>query len=77
LFEFAGLHRIDSCIAAELRALEIEALNKQVAAMEEEKQQLEVKATEAVALANDLQALKQTVEKLQNPWWKKWFTSAQ
>jgi hypothetical protein len=61
--------------AAELRALEIEALNKQVAAIEEEKRQLEYKANEAAALANDLQVLKQTVEKLQAPWWKKLFAT--
>jgi len=61
--------------AAELRALEIEALNKQVAAMEDEKQQLEAKANEAVSLATDLQTLKKTVEKLQTPWWKKIFST--
>jgi hypothetical protein len=61
--------------AAELRALEIEALNKQVAAIEEEKQQLEAKANEAVTLATDLHALKETVEKLQAPWWKKMWQS--
>lgn len=58
---------------AELRALEVEALNKQIAAMEEEKQQLETKANEATALAADLQLLKDKVEELQKPWWKKWF----
>lgn len=57
--------------AAQLRALEVEALNKQVAAMAEEKDQLELKAQEAASLASDLQALKVTVEKLQQPWWKK------
>ncbi len=62
--------------AAELRALEIEALNKQVAAMEEEKQLLESKASEASELAADLVALKLTVEKLQAPWWKKFLGSA-
>lgn len=62
--------------AAELRALEIEALNKQVAAMEEEKQLLEAKANEAVSLATDLQTLKETVEKLQTPWWKRMFSAS-
>jgi len=57
--------------AAELKALEVEALNKQVTAMTEEKKQLEIKAKEATALAADLQGLKETVEKLQKPWWKK------
>ena len=59
--------------ASELRALEVEALNKQILAMEEEQQVLEAKANEATALAQDLQALKSTVEELQRPWWKKWF----
>lgn len=59
--------------ASELRALEVEALNKQILAMEEEKQALEAKANEAASLAQDLQALKSTVEELQKPWWKKWF----
>ncbi|HLG37364.1 MAG TPA: hypothetical protein VI338_04460, partial [Nitrososphaera sp.] len=59
--------------AAELRALEVEALNKQIAAMEEEKQQLSAKANEATALAIDLQSLKAKVEELRRPLWKKWF----
>lgn len=59
--------------AAELRALEIEALNKQVAAIEEQKRELEEKANQANALVSDLETLKATVEKLQTPWWKKWF----
>lgn len=61
--------------AAQMKALEVEALNKQVQAMSEEKAELEVKANEATALAADLQSLKATVEKLQQPWWKKMFTS--
>lgn len=61
--------------AAELRALEVEALNKQVAAIEEEKQQLKLKASEATALSADLQILKTKVEELQKPWWKKMFTT--
>lgn len=60
--------------AAELRALEIEALHKQIAAIEGEKKILEERAHEAVALSEDLQALKRTVEELQKPWWKKWFS---
>ncbi|MBX3150334.1 hypothetical protein KF728_09320 [Candidatus Obscuribacterales bacterium] len=59
--------------AAELRALEIEALNKQVAAIEEQKRELEDKANQAGVLVTDLESLKATVEKLQAPWWKKWF----
>lgn len=60
---------------AQMKALEIEALNKQVQAMSEEKAKLEAKADEATALAADLQSLKATVEKLQQPWWKKWFAA--
>lgn len=63
--------------AAELRALEIEALNKQIAAMEEDKRELEEKASQANALVQDIETLKATVEKLQAPWWKKWFSSPQ
>lgn len=62
---------------AELRALEVEALNKQIAAIEAEKQQLAAKANEATALAADLQMLKSKVEDLQKPWWKKWFSAPQ
>ncbi|MBK8225318.1 MAG: hypothetical protein IPK73_30255 [Candidatus Obscuribacter sp.] len=71
--------------AAELKALEVEALNKQVRLLEqeksktaeelawtaEEKRRLEEKANEAIALANDLASLRETVEKLQAPWWKR------
>lgn len=59
--------------AAELRALEIEALSRQITAMEEEKRSLEEKANQANILAQDMETLKATVEKLQAPWWKKWF----
>lgn len=63
--------------AAEIRALEVEALNKQIAAMAEERQQLEAKANEASVLAADLQSLKTKVEELQKPWWKKWLSAPQ
>ncbi len=59
--------------AAELRALEIEALNKQLIAIEEQKRELEEKANQANVLAQDMETLRATVEKLQTPWWKKWF----
>ena len=59
--------------AAELRALEIEALNRQITAMEEQKRELEEKANQANVLAQDMETLKATVEKLRTPWWKKWF----
>ena len=55
----------------ELEHVEKEALKKQVAAMEEEKQQLEAKANEATALSADLEMLKTKVNELQRPWWKK------
>ncbi len=58
---------------AELRALEVEALNKQIVAMEEQQRELEAKANQAMVLANDLESLKAKVEQLQMPWWKKWF----
>lgn len=61
--------------AADLRALENEALKKQMAAIEEEKLQLLVKAQEATALAADLQSLKAKVQDLEKPWWKRWFSS--
>lgn len=60
--------------AADLRALENEALKKQIAAIETEKAILQEKASEAAALAADLQQLKAKVEVLEKPWWKKWFT---
>ncbi|MCA9801767.1 MAG: hypothetical protein KC777_07255 [Cyanobacteria bacterium HKST-UBA02] len=59
--------------AAELRALEIEALNKQIAAIEAEKKELEDKANQANILVGDLESLKAKVEELERPWWKKWF----
>lgn len=56
--------------------MEVAALNKQIVAMEEEKLQLETKANQAGALAADLQALKNKVDELQKPWWKKMFESS-
>jgi len=56
--------------------VEVAALNKQIVAMEEEKLQLETKANQAGALAADLQALKNKVDELQKPWWKKMFESS-
>jgi len=59
--------------AAEMQALEVEALKKQIAAMEEQRQDLEARAGQASELASDLQALKSKVEELQKPWWRKLF----
>lgn len=61
---------------AEARAQEIQGLTHHIASVEEEKQALELKAAEAATLALDLKELKQTVEKLQAPWWKKVFGSS-
>lgn len=55
--------------AAEVRALEVEALKKQIAALEEQRLDLSAKAS-------DLEALKAKVHELQRPWWKKWLSGA-
>lgn len=60
----------------ELRAFETEALNKQIAAIEEQKRELAEKASKAATIASDMEALKAKVEELDKPWWKKLFTSA-
>ena len=59
---------------AEFKALEIQALNKQISAMETDKLDLEERAERADALSSEIQMLKAQVEELQNPWWKKWLT---
>lgn len=59
--------------AAELRALEVEALKRQIEAMSEEKARLEIQANEAASLAKDLDMMKGKVEQLEKPWWKKLF----
>jgi DNA repair exonuclease SbcCD ATPase subunit len=84
---------------AELKSLEAEALRKQVAALQEEKQksiqqerelaeesdkkagQLEremeqikaEKEREGIAVSKKLSVLTEKLEKLEQPWWKKWF----
>jgi hypothetical protein len=59
-------------LAAQQRTFEIEALKKQISALEEEKIQLQIKAAEeAVWPAHELQQLKSEVEELKRPWWKK------
>lgn len=62
--------------AAQLKALEVEALSKQIDAMTEERVKLEAKASEASKLAADFESLKATVNQLQRPWWKKWFATS-
>jgi excisionase family DNA binding protein len=84
--------------AAELRALEVEALKKQIEAIGEEKQRIQEGKLQAEEAANEaqsklqntealkveiqeqLQAVKgnlstltEKLEKLEQPWWKKWF----
>lgn len=54
--------------AAELNALEAQALKKQIAALEEQRIELE-------ARAGDLQALKAKVDELQRPWWRRLLAS--
>lgn len=61
--------------AAEIRAVEVVALSKQIEAIEEEKKLLATKANEATVLAQDLQELKSQVEQLRKPFWKKWFNA--
>lgn len=61
--------------AAEVRALEVEALKKQIAALEEQRLELEAKAGQASELATSLQALSHRVEELQKPWWKRLFNT--
>lgn len=62
---------------AEMKALELEALNKQIAALQEEKETLAEKAREANELTQDIDSLKAQVEQLQKPWWKKMFGAQQ
>ncbi len=61
--------------AAEIRAMEVVALSKQLEAIEEEKKLLAIKANEATVLSQDLQELKSQVEQLRKPFWKKWFSA--
>lgn len=59
--------------AAQLAALEAEALKKQIEALEKERTDQEEKIKDLSGLANQVVGLTQQVEKLQEPWWKKWF----
>ena len=73
-----------------MAALEVEALKKQIGALEQAKQESESKLSalaEERGIADEAQANVQLLEKavtgldskldeLQTPWWKKWFTPA-
>lgn len=59
--------------AAEIRALEIEALSKQIAALEEERHATESKLEKVESLESQVSALNEQLRQLQKPWWKKWF----
>lgn len=60
--------------AAELRALEVEALNKQIAALEEERKSQETKLEKVDALEAKLATVNAELEQLKQPWWKKMFS---
>lgn len=78
---------------AELKAYEAEALKKQLAAVEEEKQRIEqerlgaeqaaseanakLQSTEALKaeIQEQLQGLRKELEKVKEPWWKRWFST--
>lgn len=67
--------------AAELKAMEVEALRKQIAALEEQRQAAEEQASqlksekeaETKAIQEQLSALTAQLQELKEPWWKKWF----
>lgn len=61
--------------AAELRALEVEALNKQIAALEEERKTQNTKLEKVDALETQLAAVNAELEQLKQPWWKKLFSA--
>ena len=71
--------------AAELKALEVEALQKQITAMEERRRDAETEAEKAEsekeakekAIGEELIALRKKLEKLEQPWWKKWFAAGE
>lgn len=54
----------------DLKHVENEALKKQIAAMEE---QVKAKEEESAGVTAILESLRDKVEQLEKPWWKKWF----
>lgn len=71
--------------AAELKALEVEALQKQIAALEEERRRAAAEAQRISAekegrdkvIEQQLGSLTTKLEDLQKPWWKKLFTAGE
>ena len=59
--------------AAELRALEVEALNKQIAALEEDRQEKVARLEKVSSLETQVAVLNEQLQNLQKPWWKKMF----
>lgn len=59
--------------AAELRALEVEALNKQIAALEEERKAQGAKLEKVDALEAQLATVNAELAQIKQPWWKKMF----
>lgn len=60
--------------AAQLAALETEALKKQIEALESDRKEKEEKLQGLIGLEEQVVGLSEQVQKLQEPWWKKWFT---
>lgn len=56
---------------AELRALEVAALHKQIEELDKERAQAAAAAAQAGDLARELDGLKQKVAELQRPWWQR------
>ena len=71
--------------AAEIKALEVEALHKQIAALDEQRRAAETEAerfkaekeVESSAIKDQLACLTNKLEKLEKPWWKKWFSTGE
>lgn len=61
--------------AAELRAMEVQALNKQIAALEEERKTQDSKLEKVDALEAKLASVNAELEQLKQPWWKKLFSA--
>lgn len=59
--------------AAQLRAMEVEALNKQIAALEVERLAKELKLEKVETLESQVAALNEQLQRFQQPWWKKMF----
>ncbi len=60
--------------AAHLATLETEALKKQIEALEKERQEQDEKLLQVSGLEDQVASLSAQMQKLQEPWWKKWFS---